>query len=118
MALKFSTDLGSLSRLRDALAFKVRRGVFDLFMRERAPGPESRVADTFLPFLHWLPDATYRSVLRKLGHDYCAEIENLNLLDSTSFLALFPAARRNRLRKTGVPLPPTNLVCISLASGA
>jgi hypothetical protein len=73
---------------------------------------------TFLPFLHWLPDPTYRAVLRSLGFGYFAEVRNLNLLDAASFLALFPPGRRNRLLKTGLPLLPTNLVCISSDPGA
>lgn len=221
MALKYSTDLGRFSRLRDDFAFKVRRKVFDLFMRECAPSLECRVADfgvsghrdhpahyffevlypytdrltvlgresegarwypeqfpgltyiecdlrsiplpdcyfdygicnavvehagpreeqvallrevcrvckcvmfttpnkrflcevhTFLPFIHWLPDSAYRAILRKIGLEYFAEIENLNLLDSASFLTLFPPARHNRLLKTGLPLLPFNLICIS-----
>lgn len=68
---------------------------------------------TFLPFLHWLPDPTYRAVLRLLGFGYFAEVRNLNLLDTASFLSLFPPGRRNRLLKSGLPLLPTNLVCIS-----
>ena len=72
---------------------------------------------TFLPFFHWLPDRTYRAVLRSLGFGYFAEVRNLNLLDAASFLALFPPDRRNRLLKTGFPLLPTSLVCISSDPG-
>lgn len=226
MALKYSTDLRGLSRFRDDLAFKVRRKVFDLFMRTFAPSPECRVADfgasghrshpahcffevlypytdrltvlgresegaqwypqqfpgltyiecdlrsipladryfdygicnavvehggtqaqqaalvrevcrvcrrvmfttpnkrfpvelhTFLPFLHWLPDPTYRAILRALGFGYFARVENLNLLEGASFLALFPLNRQNRLLKTGLPLLPSNLVCISSVPSA
>jgi hypothetical protein len=70
---------------------------------------------TFLPFLHWLPDAQYRGALRLLGQSYFAEVGNLNLLDGSSLLGLFPADRRNRLIKVGIPLVPSNLVCISIA---
>jgi hypothetical protein len=45
MALKYSTELGALDRLKNDLAFRVRRRIFDTFMRECSPGPESRVAD-------------------------------------------------------------------------
>lgn len=226
MALKYSANLGRLSRIRDEMALRLRRRIFDLFMREIAPSPNSLVADlgatghrnhpahyffemlypyksrltvlgresegarwypeqfpgltyiecdlraiplpdrhfdagicnavvehagtreqqaalirevcrvskrvmfttpnkrfpvelhTFLPFLHWLPDLTYRTALRALGLQYFADVENLNLLDGASFLALFPPERRNRLLKVGFPGLPTNLVCISSDSGA
>jgi hypothetical protein len=68
---------------------------------------------TFLPFLHWLPDPTYRAALRALGLGYFADVENLNLLDGASFLSLFPAWRDNRLLKVGLPGLASNLVCIS-----
>ena len=45
MALRYSTELGALDRLKNDLAFRVRRRIFDVFMRECAPGPGSRVAD-------------------------------------------------------------------------
>jgi len=226
MALKYSAELGRLDRLKNDLAFKVRKGIFNLFMRECAPGPSSKVADfgvsghrdhevhtfferlypyreqltvigraseeagwfteafpgityleadlraiprpnayfdyglcnavvehggtreqqralvaevcrvsrcvvfttpnkrfpvelhTFLPLLHWLPDATYRAALRRLGQPYFAEVENLNLLDAKSFLSLFPPERANRLLTTGLPLLPSNLICVSWARTA
>ena len=68
---------------------------------------------TFLPLLHWLPDGLYRAALRRLGFTYFAEIDNLNLLDGPSFVALFPVSRRNRLVKSGLQLLRSNLVCIS-----
>ena len=45
MALKYSTELGALDRMKNDLAFRVRRRIFETFMRECAPGPDSRVAD-------------------------------------------------------------------------
>jgi methyltransferase family protein len=221
VALRYSTDLGVLDRLKNDLAFRVRRKIFDIFMRECRPSPESRIADlgvsghrdhpthyffetlypwkeritavgrvgedarwfpqafpgltfleadlreiplpddhfdaglcnavvehagpraeqaalvrevcrvarqvvfttpnkafpvelhTFLPLLHWLPDARYRALLRKLGQSYFAEVSNLNLLDRRSFLGLFPRERDNRLLVTGAPLLPTNLIVVS-----
>ena len=221
MALRYSTELGRLDRVKNDLAFRVRRSVFDRFMREFGPGPDARVADfgvsgnrdhpvhyffeslypyqdqltvigraaedaswfadafpsaryleadlrsiplpdgyfdygicnavvehagprdqqialveevcrvsrnvlfttpnkrfpvelhTFLPLLHWLPDAAYRAALRRLGFTYFAEVENLNLLSAPAFLSLFPSARVNRLVKAGVPLLRSNLVCVS-----
>lgn len=225
MPLNYTTRLGPFDRLKNALALRVRRKVFDLFMRECGPGPESRVADfgvsghrehpahcffemlypykdrltviartaedarwfpeqfpgvtfleadlrkiplpndyfeagicnavvehagtrdqqaalvrevcrvcrrvifttpdkrfpielhTFLPFLHWLPDARYRKTLRALGFGYFAEIETLNLLDADAFLGLFPRARHNRLVRLGSGLGWANLICISSKIG-
>jgi hypothetical protein len=221
VALKYSAELGALDRMKNDLAFRVRRRIFETFMRECAPGPDARVADfgvsghrnhpvhyffetlyphrsrltvigreaeeagwfaeefpgltyleadlrtiplptgyfdygicnavvehggprdqqralvaevcrvsrcvlfttpnkrfpvelhTFLPLIHWLPDASYRAMLRRLGQDYFADVENLNLLDAPTFLSLFPAARDNRLLTSGLPLLPSNLVCVS-----
>lgn len=223
MALKYSTELGGLDRMKNSLAFRVRRRIFETFMRECRPGPSSRVADfgvsghrdhpvhyffetlypyrdrltvigraaeeagwfaerfpgvtfleadlrsipvptgyfdygicnaviehggpreqqrilvaevcrvsrcvlfttpnkrfpvelhTFLPLIHWLPGAKYRALLRRLGYDYFADVENLNLLDASTFLSLFPSDRDNRLLGAGLPLLPTNLVCLSRA---
>jgi hypothetical protein len=69
---------------------------------------------TWLPLLHWLPDARYRRVLRAVGQTYFAEVDNLNLLDQRAFASLFPAERANRFFATGLPLVPTNLVAVSV----
>lgn len=45
MPLNYTTKLGQLDQLKDDLAFRVRRKVFELFLKECAPTPESRVAD-------------------------------------------------------------------------
>jgi hypothetical protein len=68
---------------------------------------------TFVPFAHWLPEPQYRAVLRLLVQGAFADIEVLNPLGASEFLALFPANRKNHLLKVGFPLLPTNLVCIS-----
>jgi len=73
---------------------------------------------TFLPVLHWLPDGWYRAALRAVGHDHFAEVGNLNLLDANSLLTLFPSDRDNRVISTGLPLLPSNLVCVSSLRGA
>lgn len=225
MALRYSTDLGVLDRLKNDLALRVRRRIFDRFMREFEPGPGARVADfgvsghrdhpahyffeslyphrsqltvigreaeearwfaeafpgvkfleadlrsipvpnghfdygicnavvehagstvqqaalvaeicracrcvlfttpnkrfpvelhTWLPVLHWLPDPAYRAALRRLGFRHFADIENLNLLDASSFLSLFPGSRRNEVIKAGLPLLRSNLVCVSREVG-
>lgn len=221
MGLTYSVDLGVFDRLKNDLAFRTRRRVFEIFMKECAPAQNSRVADfgasghrehpahyffeelypyrknltviartsenatwfpeqfpglrfleadlrdiplpdlyfdcgicnavvehagdrqqqislvrevcrvcrcvmfttpnkwcpievhTFLPFLHWLPDALYRRALRRMGLSYFASVENLNPLDDRSFRALFPTSRRNRSLRLGPPLLATNLLCIS-----
>ena len=71
---------------------------------------------TFLPSLHWLPDETYRSLLRRIGLSYFANVENFNPLDATTFRALFPETRQNKLLHIGLPLLPTNLACVSSAT--
>lgn len=68
---------------------------------------------TFLPVLHWLPDAVFRRILRQIGQRYFSEVQNLNLLDARTFKNLFPTSRRNRMLSIGTPLFPTNLICIS-----
>lgn len=221
MALRYATELGAFDRIKNDLAFQVRRRIFERFMRECAPGPEARVADfgvsghrdhpvhyffeslypyrqqvtaigraaeeagwfeeafpglrfleadlreiplpdgyfdygicnavvehagtrdqqralvsevcrvcrcvlfttpnkrfplelhTWLPLLHWLPDAAYRASLRRLGLAYFAGVENLNLLDARGFLSLFPTSRQNHLLRSGLPLLRSNLVCLS-----
>jgi hypothetical protein len=221
MPLEYSTDLGRLDRLKNDLAFRVRRKVFDVFMREFGPDAGMRVADfgvtgkrdhrvhhffealyphperltvigraeegagwltdafpgltyleadlrripvpddyfdaglcnavvehagsrqqqaaliaevcrvsrnvmfttpnrwfpvelhTFLPLVHWFPDRLYRRLLKALGFRYFAEVSNLNLLDASSLLALFPTDRSNRVLRLGLPMLRTNIVCIS-----
>jgi len=71
---------------------------------------------TFVPFAHWLPEPQYRAALRLLGHTEFADIEVLNPLGVSDFMALFPPERKNRLIKVGFPLLPTNLVCVSSIS--
>ncbi len=221
MPLNYTTNLGYLERYKNGLALRVRKRIFELFMRECSPGPDARVADfgvsghrshqvhcffeesypyrqnltaigrateeagwmpeqfprlhyleadlrsiplpdryfdygicnavvehagprdqqvalvhevcrvcrcvmfttpnkrfpievhIFLPLVHWLPDSTYRAMLRRIGLEYFADIENLNLLDDATFRELFPPRRCNRMFRVGLPLMPTNLVCIS-----
>jgi SAM-dependent methyltransferase len=45
---------------------------------------------TFLPFVHWLPQAMHQSILRLLGMDFWAKTENLNLFTHQSLRELFP----------------------------
>jgi hypothetical protein len=73
---------------------------------------------TFVPFAHWLPDRQFRAVLRGLGHDDLARIEQLNPLDARTFLSLFPPERHTRLSAGGPSLLRTNLICVSAAPDA
>jgi hypothetical protein len=70
---------------------------------------------TFVPFAHWLPDAQFRAILRRLGHHELARIDQLNPLDGATFLSLFPPDRDNQLRAVGLPFLQTNLVCVTTA---
>ena len=45
---------------------------------------------TFLPFIHWLPQAKHQAVLRSLGMDFWASIKNLNLLTPKALRKLHP----------------------------
>jgi hypothetical protein len=45
MPLKYTTHLGILERRKNDLALAVRQKIFEVFMRECAPGPCSNVAD-------------------------------------------------------------------------
>ena len=46
---------------------------------------------TVLPLLHWLPKRWHRAALRRLGRDFWAREENLNLLGPRDLRRLFPA---------------------------
>ncbi len=46
---------------------------------------------TLLPVLHWLPQAAHQAVLRRLGLEFWAQTENLNLLTPRGLAALFPS---------------------------
>lgn len=69
---------------------------------------------TSLPLLHWLPDSTYRWVLRRIGLGFHAEVTNLNLLSRRDAMRLG--------RTVGLPIEvravrlagwPSNLVIIA-----
>lgn len=68
---------------------------------------------TFLPFAHWLPGDRFYAILRRLGQHELASVEQLNPLDAPTFLSLFPPERETRLLPVGLPVLPTNLVCVS-----
>jgi SAM-dependent methyltransferase len=45
---------------------------------------------TFLPVIHWLPKKWHRAILRRLGRDFWAKEENLNLVGAGELRKLFP----------------------------
>jgi hypothetical protein len=47
---------------------------------------------TVLPLVHWLPKATFRSLLRAIGKDFFAEEANLNLMSRSELLRAAEAA--------------------------
>jgi SAM-dependent methyltransferase len=55
---------------------------------------------TLLPLVHWLPVSMHRRLLRRVGFDFFADEQNMNLLDRTEFLSLVEPQLRNRV-KTG-----------------
>jgi|1186.fasta_scaffold24701_2 hypothetical protein len=45
---------------------------------------------TFLPVIHWLPKKWHRAILRRLGKNFWAQEQNLNLVGAREMRALFP----------------------------
>jgi ubiquinone/menaquinone biosynthesis C-methylase UbiE len=45
---------------------------------------------TQLPLVHWLPKATSRALMRRLGYGFYAEEENLNLMSREELLKAIP----------------------------
>jgi len=56
-------------------------------------------AHTLILFAHWLPQKIKFWIYRKLGRQYWADINHLNLLASRRFLSLFPKGIKVRLYK-------------------
>ena len=65
---------------------------------------------TFIPLTHWLPKPMHRRVLRKLGKDFWAKEENLNLVGAGELLSLFPRGSDVHLHKHRLLGMPSNLV--------
>lgn len=70
---------------------------------------------TVLPLLHWLPVRFHRWLLRRLGHEFFAAEENLNLLSGRALKAAAQAAGMDSFRIATVSLLglPTNLLLIA-----
>lgn len=65
---------------------------------------------TVLPLLHWLPQPIHQATLRRLGLDFWAKTENLNLLTPRAFRDLFPPCSSLRLFKYRLLAIPSNTV--------
>ena len=65
---------------------------------------------TVLPFFHWLPQPLHQSVLRRMGLDFWARTENLNLLAPRTFLGLFPPCDELHLFNYKLFGLPSNIV--------
>jgi hypothetical protein len=70
---------------------------------------------TLLPIAHWLPDPAFRRSLRALGLNFLAQVDNLNLLTASEFMALFPQDRFTLLLGSGPLALRPNLICVSRA---
>ncbi|MCC7370136.1 MAG: class I SAM-dependent methyltransferase [Chloroflexi bacterium] len=73
---------------------------------------------TFVPLAHWLPGEQFYAVLKAIGQNELASVEQLNPLDEKTFLSLFPNSRDTTMVQAGLPLLRTNLVCVSTARDA
>jgi hypothetical protein len=65
---------------------------------------------TMLPVIHWLPQSVHQKILTKLGYDFWAKTENLNLLSPKSLLSLFPPCQSIHLQKYRLLGLPSNLI--------
>lgn len=65
---------------------------------------------TFLPFVHWLPQPAHQAILRRLGLEFWAKTENLNLLSPATIRSLFPEHANLWIRKHYLLGLPSNLV--------
>lgn len=65
---------------------------------------------TLLPFIHWLPQRTHQALLHKLGKEFWARTENLNLLTPGALRALFPPCPELSVRSLRLFGWPSNIV--------
>lgn len=65
---------------------------------------------TFLPLIHWLPQSVHQSILRRLGMNFWAETNNLNLLTPTTIKALFPEHLDIYLKRHYLLGIPSNII--------
>lgn len=68
---------------------------------------------TRLPFLHWLPAPLFRFLLKKLGFDFYASEQNLNLLSASDLKKMVPAGPyKARIARNFFLGFPSNLILI------
>ena len=65
---------------------------------------------TFIPFIHWLPQAFHQKLLRMIGLKFWAQTQNLNLLSVKSLLCLFPHTQKLVLKKNRLLGIASNLI--------
>ena len=75
---------------------------------------------TSIPLLHWLPAASYRALLRKMGLEFFADEKNLNLLTGGDLSALCGQAGIGTVRVGSVSLLawPSNLILVATKQAA
>jgi SAM-dependent methyltransferase len=73
---------------------------------------------TRLPFVHWLPAPAARAIIRRLGFEFYAREENLNLLSARGLVRLMrDGCHRTSLRRNYFFGLPSNLILVVEKSG-
>jgi len=70
-------------------------------------------AHTLIPFAHWLPQKIKFWVYKKLGREYWADKNHLNLLTAKKFISLFPQGCKVKIYKQKVFGITSNLIVIA-----
>lgn len=65
---------------------------------------------TLLPFLHWLPQPQHQGLLRAMGIEFWADIDNLNLLTPSATRKLFPQCKELSIRSLHLFGWPSNII--------
>jgi len=65
---------------------------------------------TGLPFIHWMPQSIHQAALRRIGMDFWASTDNLNLLGAASLIDLFPPEASVELIKFRTAGMTSNLI--------
>ena len=65
---------------------------------------------TFLPVIHWLPKRWHRAILKRLGKDFWAQEENLNLVGAGEMRSLFPPEVQVRIYRQRLLGMTSNIV--------
>jgi hypothetical protein len=67
---------------------------------------------TILPLIHWMPQPAHQAVLRRLGKDFWARTENLNLVSAADLRAMQPAGATVSVEGVKLMGMTSNLVCM------